>query len=52
MESVVDKAFRDIQLADARLLFQRANIEDTFVRYAAIAAGIENGVSRLKRVAM
>ncbi|CSL98476.1 Uncharacterised protein [Shigella sonnei] len=42
VETVVDQALGNIQLADAGFFFQRANIENTFVRHATVATGIQH----------
>ncbi len=48
MEAVVDQTLSNVQLADAGLLFQRTNIQNTLVRHAAIATGVEHRESGLQ----
>ncbi len=48
MESVIDQAFSNIQLTDAGLLFQRTDVENTFVRHATITASVEHRIGRLQ----
>ncbi|CCK15585.1 hypothetical protein BN136_1595 [Cronobacter universalis NCTC 9529] len=44
VETIVDKTLGDIQLADTGHLFQRTNIQNAFVRHAAVSAGIEHRI--------